>query len=72
MKTFDPFTNCWTRCIRMVLSVFLVDKVKDGLQKVIDLLESGETPPKWCGKAGRAVAASTTPGPNFTRTTVED
>ena len=43
MKAFDPITSCWTKCIRMILSHFLVDKVKDELQKVIDLLESGET-----------------------------
>ena len=37
-------TSCWTRCTRTnTIPDFLVDKIKDELQKVIDLLESGET-----------------------------
>ena len=39
-----PTINFWTRCIKdEYYPNFLVDKVKDELQKVIDLLESGET-----------------------------
>ena len=38
-----PITNCWTRCIRTITILLFWYKVKDELQKVIDLLESGET-----------------------------
>ncbi len=44
MKTFDPNYNLLDEMYQdKYYPDFLVDKVKDELQKVIDLLESGET-----------------------------
>ena len=43
MKALTQFTKLLDEMIRRLLSCFLVDKVKDELQKVIDLLENGET-----------------------------
>ena len=44
MKTFDPNYNLLDEMYQdKCYPDFLVDKVKDELQKVIDLLESGET-----------------------------
>ena len=44
MKTFDPDYKLLDEMYQDdYYPVFLVDKVKDELQKVIDLLESGET-----------------------------
>lgn len=44
MKTFDPNYKLLDEMYRdEYFPDFLVDKVKDELQKVIDLLESGET-----------------------------
>ena len=44
MKTFDPNYKLLDEMYQDdYYPVFLVDKVKDELQKVIDLLESGET-----------------------------
>ena len=44
MKTFDPNYKLLEEMYRdEYFPDFLVDKVKDELQKVIDLLESGET-----------------------------
>ena len=46
MKTFDPNYKLLDEMYRDdYYPDFLVDKVKDELQKVIDLLESGETDP---------------------------
>ena len=44
MKTFDPNYKLLDEMYQdNYYPTFLVDKVKDELQKVIDLLESGET-----------------------------
>ena len=44
MKTFDPNYNLLDEMYQdKYYPDFLVDKVKDELQKIIDLLESGET-----------------------------
>ena len=44
MKAFDPNYNLLDEMYQdNYYPAFLVDKVKDELQKVIDLLESGET-----------------------------
>ena len=44
MKTFDPNYKLLDEMYQDdYYPAFLVDKVKDELQKVIDLLESGET-----------------------------
>ena len=44
MKTFDPNYKLLDEMYQDdYYPAFLVDKVKDGLQKVIDLLEGGET-----------------------------
>ena len=44
MKTFDPNYKLLDEMYQdNYYATFLVDKVKDELQKVIDLLESGET-----------------------------
>ena len=44
MKTFDPDYKLLDEMDQdNYYPVFLVDKVKDEIQKVIDLLESGET-----------------------------
>ena len=61
MKTFDPDYKLLDEMYQDdYYPVFLVDKVKDELQKVIDLLES------WT----KQFAASMTSRTNFTRTTV--
>ena len=73
MKTFDPDYKLLDEMYQDdYYPVFLVDKVKDELQKVIDLLESGETDTEVVQEnAGRRrSAASMTSRTNFTRTTV--
>ena len=56
MKTFDPDYKLLDEMYQDdYYPVFLVDKVKDELQKVIDLLESGENRHRsGAGKAGRS------------------
>ena len=72
MKTFDPDYKLLDEMYQDdYYPVFLVDKVKDELQKVIDLLESGETDTEVVQeKLDEAVWVSMTSRTNFTRTTV--
>lgn len=54
MKAFDPNYKLLDEMYQDdYYPAFLVDKVKDELQKVIDLLESGETNTDAAGDAGR-------------------
>ena len=81
MKAFDPNYKLLDEMYQDdYYPTFLVDKVKAQLQKVIDLLESGETDtevvqeklptPKWCRKSWtRQSAPSMTSRTNSTRTT---
>ena len=65
MKAFDPNYKLLDEMYQdNYYPVFLVDKVRDELQKVIDLLESGETE-RWI----RRSAASMIFRMNFTKTT---
>ena len=72
MKTFDPDYKLLDEMYQDdYYPVFLVDKVKDELQKVIDLLESGETDTEVVQKSWtKQFAASMSSRTNFTRTTV--
>lgn len=71
MKAFDPNYKLLDEMYQDdYYPAFLVDKVKDELQKVIDLLESGETDTERCRKNWtRLSAASMTSRMNFMRTT---
>ena len=54
MKAFDPNYKLLDEMYQDdYYPAFLVDKVKDELQKVIALLESGETDRSGAGNAGR-------------------
>ena len=72
MKAFDPNYKLLDEMYQDdYYPAFLVDKVKDELQKVIDLLESGETDTEVVQeKLDEAVAASMISRRSSTRTTV--
>ena len=71
MKAFDPNYKLLDEMYQdNYYPVFLVDKVRDELQKVIDLLESGETDTEVIQKTlDKAVWASMIFRMNFTKTT---
>lgn len=73
MKTFDPDYKSLDEMYQDdYYPAFLVDKVKDELQKVIDLLESGETDTKVIQNTlMRRSAASTIFRMNFMKTTAK-
>ena len=72
MKTFDPNYKLLDEMYQDdYYPAFLVDKVKDELQKVIACWRAAKPTPKWCRKSWtKQFAASMTSRTNFTRTTV--